>query len=254
MASNDVRFATAPYVYITDHDGTVTDRDSNDTATDDLGFGPEKRRALNVQILNGEIGFRDAFRMMLDSISDNGHDFESVKAYLVKHIGLDPGFKGFLEWSKQHNLPIVIVSSGMKPIIEACLINLIGAEDTAKIEIIANDVEILEGGKWRIVFRHEDSPFGHDKSRSTAAYRALAHRPTLFFSGDGVSDLSAAKATDCLFVKVIPGHTNDLKVHCDREQIPHIPFEHFGEVKEVVERVIVGGNSIKAELAKGATK
>jgi hypothetical protein len=36
-------------------------------------------------------------------------------------------------------------------------------------------------------------------------YKELPHKPTIFFCGDGVSDLSAAKAADLLFVKVIPG-------------------------------------------------
>lgn len=74
-------------------------------------------------------------------------------------------------------------------------------------------------------YRHPESGFGHDKSRATAPYKALAHSPTLFFCGDGVSDLSAARAADLLFVKVIPDHTNDLSVHCDREKIPYVAFE-----------------------------
>lgn len=142
----------------------------------------------------------------------------------------------------------------MKPIIEAILANLIGAEDAAKIDIIANDVEVAADGSWKIVYRHPESHFGHDKSRATAPYRDLTHKPTLFFCGDGVSDLSAAKAADLLFVKVIEGcvlscplcfdsghrecrvlierltracsHTNDLAVHCDREKIPYVAFSH----------------------------
>jgi 2-hydroxy-3-keto-5-methylthiopentenyl-1-phosphate phosphatase len=66
----------------------------------------------------------------------------------------------------------------------------------------------------RSQFRHPESGFGHDKSRATAPYRDLAHRPTIFFCGDGVSDLSAAKAADLLFVKVIPGYIRQQFVSC----------------------------------------
>lgn len=69
--------------------------------------------------------------------------------------------------------------------------NLVGVEAAAKIDIIANDVKIHENGQWEIIFRHPESGFGHDKSRSTNPYRELDHKPTLFFCGDGVSDLSA---------------------------------------------------------------
>ncbi|GAA6002403.1 hypothetical protein JCM10207_001102 [Rhodosporidiobolus poonsookiae] len=239
----------APYILFTDWDGTCTTRDSNDCATDELGFGVERRRELNLDILNGRTTFRDAFREMLQSVCDNGHSFESVKEYLVKHITLDAGFKAQIEWCKANKVPLVIVSSGMKPLIEAVLINLVGFEDASFIDIIANDVEHLPDGKWTIKYRHPESGFGHDKSRATAPYRDLPHRPTLFFCGDGVSDLSAAKAADLLFVKVIPGHSNDLRVHCDREEIPYVPFEDFNKVREVIETVVKGKSTVEEQLA-----
>lgn len=48
-----------------------------------------------------------------------------------------------------------------------------------------------------------DSDFGHDKSLTIRPYTKLPadQRPTLFYAGDGVSDLSAARETDLLFAK-----------------------------------------------------
>ena len=48
-----------------------------------------------------------------------------------------------------------------------------------------------------------NSHFGHDKSLEIRPYAALpeSERPTMFYAGDGVSDLSAAKETDLLFAK-----------------------------------------------------
>jgi 2-hydroxy-3-keto-5-methylthiopentenyl-1-phosphate phosphatase len=47
------------------------------------------------------------------------------------------------------------------------------------------------------------SGFGHDKSLTIRPYANLPsdQRPTLFYAGDGVSDLSAARETDLLFAK-----------------------------------------------------
>lgn len=45
------------------------------------------------------------------------------------------------------------------------------------------------------------SSFGHDKSLEIRPYAALPNRPVMFYAGDGVSDLSAAKETDLLFAK-----------------------------------------------------
>jgi 2-hydroxy-3-keto-5-methylthiopentenyl-1-phosphate phosphatase len=46
---------------------------------------------------------------------------------------------------------------------------------------------------------------GHDKSIEIRKYSSLPNRPTLFYAGDGVSDLSAAKETDLLFAKADKG-------------------------------------------------
>lgn len=82
----------------------------------------------------------------------------------------------------------------MAPIIRAVLTNLISEEEASSIDIIANDVEYLDGAetgeKWEIVYRHPESGFGHDKSKAILPYRDLAHKPTLFFCGDGVSGKS----------------------------------------------------------------
>lgn len=47
------------------------------------------------------------------------------------------------------------------------------------------------------------SHFGHDKSIEIRQYANLpdGERPTMFYAGDGVSDLSAAKETNLLFAK-----------------------------------------------------
>ena len=47
------------------------------------------------------------------------------------------------------------------------------------------------------------SDFGHDKSLAIRPYANLPkdQRPTMFYAGDGVSDLSAASETDLLFAK-----------------------------------------------------
>ena len=47
------------------------------------------------------------------------------------------------------------------------------------------------------------SEHGHDKSIEIRKYSSLpeGQRPTMFYAGDGVSDLSAAKETELLFAK-----------------------------------------------------
>lgn len=196
-------------------------------------------------MLDGTSCFRDDFRLMLESIK---YPYEYCKEVLRQNIKLDPGFKPFYHWCKANGIPVIIVSSGMAPIIRAVLENLMG-EEAAEIEIIANDVRYTDpagtGETWEIVYRHPESGFGHDKSQSIIPYRGIPSAPTLFFAGDGVSDLSAARHADLLFTKVSEGGNTDLLQFCLREDIPHVVFSHFDTVLEKVKLVVSGEKTTK---------
>lgn len=199
--------ATAPrIIFFTDYDGTVTQQDSNDFMTDNVGYGVELRRQGNTDVLNGTRHFRDAFQEMMDSVS---LPFDQCVDLLSKNIQLDPHFKPFFRFCRENNIPIVILSGGMRPIIQGMLRTWLGDEEAETIQIVSNDVALREGKAsineergWRIQF-HDDSSFGHDKSLEIRPYSALpdGERPILLYAGDGVSDLSAAKETDLLFAK-----------------------------------------------------
>ncbi|KAG6907613.1 hypothetical protein DXG01_008190 [Tephrocybe rancida] len=177
-----------------------------------------------------------------------GHTFEECKEVLRQNIKLDPGFKKFYAWCKEQDIPVIIVSSGMAPLIRAVLSNLIGEESANEIEIIANDVTIHPDDKWEIKYRHPSSGFGHDKSQAILPYRDLANPPTLFFFGDGVSDISAAKHADLLFVKVKGDGENDLSSYCTREGIKHVLFEDFSTALPVVQSVVAGKKTVAEVL------
>ena len=101
--------------------------------------------------------FRDAFRDMLDSVKT---PFNECIAELCRHMKLDPHFVEFYQWAKANNVPIVVLSSGMIPIISALLETLLGHKPN-DIHIIANDVEGRDGkdinttGGWQIKY-HDD--------------------------------------------------------------------------------------------------
>ncbi|KAF5311005.1 hypothetical protein D9619_007738 [Psilocybe cf. subviscida] len=250
------------FVVLSDWDGTITTYDSNDYLTDHYGFGKPMRRQGNLDILSGADTFRDGFRKMLNSVSENGHTFEECKEILKENIKLDPGFKEFYAWCKAQDIPVIIVSSGMAPLIRAVLSKLIGDDESAKIEIIANDVVLKPEGEWEIKFRHPSRRpcrvawnlrgmpgFGHDKSQAIIPYLQSAARPTLFFFGDGVSDISAAKHADLLFVKTKEDGENDLSVYCEREGIKHHLIKTFGEALPVVQDIVEGRKTIQDVLS-----
>lgn len=93
----------------------------------------------------------------MDSVT---RPFPQCIDYLVENIKLDPGFNDYFQWALSVNMPTVVVSSGMEPIIRAVLKNLVG-KDHDKIEIISNDVKARPGktidqeGGWEIEYHDE---------------------------------------------------------------------------------------------------
>lgn len=108
-------------------------------------------------MLHDKISFRDSFKGMMDSIKT---PYDQCIEILVENIKLDPHFKEFYDWARQNNVPVVVLSGGMGPIIRALLVHLVGPE-AEDIQIVSNDVaprdgkSINEEGGWKIVF-HDD--------------------------------------------------------------------------------------------------
>lgn len=146
------------YIFFTDFDGTVTVQDSNDWLSDNFGYGKEKRLEGGEAVLYGRMPFRDLLQGMLDSVS---MPFDQCADLLLKNIQLDPGFQEFHAWAKTNNIPIVILSGGMEPIIRALLGHLLGEKEAQDIQIVSNNVmprpgkQINQEGGWQLVFRDD---------------------------------------------------------------------------------------------------
>jgi len=83
----------------------------------------------------------------------------------------------------------------------------------------------------------------------------------LFYAGDGVSDLSAAKETDLLFAKAGRGKLGrasrvsmlicvDLVTFCENEKVPFKTFEDFSEILGIVKNIVTGKISVRDVAAR----
>lgn len=205
--------------------------------------GYTARRKINVEIINERVSYLEGFRTMLESVK---RPFPEMLELVKRDVKLDPGFKEFYAYAKANDIPVVVVSSGMVPVIRAIFSNLIGEEEANKIDIIANEVEFTDpekkGDTWKLVYRHPDNHFGHDKSKSILPYRELPNPPLITFAGDGISDMSAAAHADILFVK--EKQDNDLKIYCDNKGIKYTLFDSWLVIKKQFEDIAAGRVSV----------
>ncbi|KAF2443904.1 hypothetical protein P171DRAFT_318475, partial [Karstenula rhodostoma CBS 690.94] len=130
---------------------------------------------------------------------------------------LDEHFLTFYEWCIAVSIPLAILSGGLTPLIQAVLATAIGYE-LHRIDIIANTVAVRDdfqsvyetGGAWKVMF-HDDSIYGHDKTRTIR---------------EGVSDFSAARETDPLFAK----QGEDLVKYCKQQELPFTEFSDWRDI------------------------
>jgi len=244
------------FIFFTDFDGTITLQDTNDFITDNYGMGLEERRQLFHAVIDETDTFRNTFQKMLDSWN---LPFPKVLEILKENITLDPGFKDFMIWAREKSVPVIVLSSGMVPVLETLLRHLLGEDLMRDIEIVANETQTRPPGNsldkpdgWTILF-HDESGFGHDKSLTIRPYaNAIAkmphdERPTLLYAGDGVSDLSAARETDLLFAR----EGKDLVVWCEKEGIPFTLFDSWHGILGETQDIYEGRKSVKNLAEEG---
>ncbi|KAJ1562796.1 hypothetical protein HK096_002909 [Nowakowskiella sp. JEL0078] len=118
-----------PVSVFCDFDGTITVQDTG-TVLIDSSLGYENRRSLDLEILHGVKTFREAVAFMWKSYS------ESI------NISLKVG-TSFRQAESERDIPLTVVSSGVKPIVQNPLLT-----------IIANNVKIHHD-HWEIIYKDE---------------------------------------------------------------------------------------------------
>ncbi|KAK4691615.1 hypothetical protein P7C71_g5420, partial [Lecanoromycetidae sp. Uapishka_2] len=183
---------------------------------------------------------RDSFKGMMDSVKA---PFPKCVELLRDAVPLDPYFKEFYQWSREVGMPVIVLSSGMTPIIRALLVHLVGPE-AHDIEVVCNEAvdrppkKMDEEGGWELKF-HDDSDFGHDKSLTIRPYAKHFEqhpdepRPTMFYAGD------------------------DLIEYCEREGVPFTVFKDWKSILATTKEIYEGKTTaakVANESAEAAKK
>lgn len=229
-------------------------QDTGHVLVDNLGGGSEFREMLESQMKSGERSFREISEDMWGSLTIPLEDgFEMMKSQLE----IDPKFKEFYEFCSQNRIDFHVISAGLRPILRKVLDTFLGAQESAKIDIVANDADIrADGAPWKPIWLHQ-TELGLDKALSVNEGRAAAAAmcdegeiPLIIFIGDGVSDLTAAREADILFAR----KGLKLEEYCKLNQIPYTPFETFADIKKDVQAIMqedqekTGGQGLPARF------
>lgn len=209
------------FAFVSDFDGTLTDRDFYHIVMDkylkdwawDYYTEWRKTNKINVEFLNKIFGAMDR------------SEEEIYKDIL--DIPLDPSAVEFLKKVENNGGDFFILSAGTSYYIEKLLehkniknvtvISMKGVYKNRGLEIIPD----TESEFYSEIF-------GVDKAKVVNMLKGKYER--VYFAGDSEPDMEAAKAADCAFAR------NELQELLKKENIPCIPFKQYYEVEQYMIR------------------
>lgn len=221
LLSRDSHSAAArPLAVFSDFDGTIAHPDTLNFLAERFA-GADFRNEIGRQIVSGQISLRDAIQQEVGVIQGS---LDEVLAFLNRHVEVDPSFPVFAGWCYQQQVPLTVLSGGMRQVIES----LLRPWDLRSVRVLANEVKI-ENNRWRLEFL-DSTDWGHDKGAAVREAKKAGHLTV--FLGDGLSDRGAAVEADIVFAKA------GLAQFCREEGISFSEFGTFSEVQRALsERV-----------------
>lgn len=240
--------ADRPIAVFSDFDGTIFLQDTGHVLFDKFGCGAEKREEIDASIGKTQ-SFREASEQLWGSLNVT---LPRAKDELKKTLTIDPDFISFFDYLQENDVTFTVISAGMKPLLKTALDTFVGPERSKKIEVISNNGEISDAGKWTPHWLH-DSPLGIDKSLAIKEWLSTVDTskrppPKIVFVGDGVSDLAAAKQADILFAR----SGLALEKYCIEHMIPYIPYMRFNDVLHDIKLLMKGNKYHDKEAALAA--
>jgi 2-hydroxy-3-keto-5-methylthiopentenyl-1-phosphate phosphatase len=214
---------------LVDFDGTIASIDTVDALL--LLHAEPKWLDIEAAWVAGQIGSRDAMAAQVALLRAKPADLEAF----VQSIEIDPGFAAFAEFCRAAKIPVTVVSDGIDHVVRAVL-----AKYGFNLPVRANHLEQVGPDRWRLSFPHaaEGCQSGHCKCR--APTKAGEFRVLI---GDGRSDFCAAATVDLCLAK------SKLIQHCVDEGIPHVPFQTFHDVTQIL-RDLASGAKTPVALAR----
>jgi len=210
-----------PYVF-TDFDGTITEPDTIDLLGK-LFDHPSERAEKKAMFMSGLMRPKEWLGWEIGLVNV---PLEDALECLRDRVVIDPAFPPFARWCRSHDIPLAILSVGLEEIIRP----LLGRYELDSLRIEANHLRV-GCVPWEVVFR-DDSAWGHDKSAYLKESRRCGYAPV--FVGDGVSDREAAGCAEVVFAK------RQLAEYCEGTGIDYYPFTSFGDVQNVLDRLLRG--------------
>ncbi|MFO7930135.1 MAG: HAD-IB family phosphatase [Thermodesulfobacteriota bacterium] len=209
-----------PFVFC-DFDGTITAQESLQAVFEH--FVPDRWQDMKAKLVSGSVTLRSGVREMLESIPSA--QYSEVLSF-VRQIPLRPGFEDFLDFLEKSGITFVIVSGGVRGMVEAGLGPLIHRVS----RVFAADV--YDSGPYLKV----NSEFeGGSELVAKADVMELFDADPRIVIGDGMTDYNMARSGNLVFAR------GSLARYLEDEGLDWIRWEDFNDI----------GDELKERIEKG---
>ena len=208
------------WVICSDFDGTICIPDSSDYLFS--RFAPEEWRELDEAIWAGQLTEREGYQRQIALLRAT---WPEARTALREGVKIREGFREFVQWTRAHGIPFVIISSGMRPLIDE-LLEHAGVRDV----MIESHGARINGNRWELQF-HPGARLAehcsHCKCAHLEAFRQAGKR--VIYIGDGFTDVCPARHADMLFA------THKLAEVCAKNGRPFHFFSTFFDIERTLD-------------------
>lgn len=215
---------TSVPLLVIDFDGTITERDTLELIVEE--FGDPEVRSRAERELSKALTLHEVIARQYESVQ---RPLLEVLEWACQHVRFRPGFHELIEFASSRGWPVIVVSSGVREVIE----RLLEREGLDGLSLVANSVAADAAG-WRVRFQAEQACDVCGEPCKRLAVEALRGRHWLIYVGDGYSDGCAALAADRVFAR------RRLAAYLQEREVAFEPFEDFFQIVEALRGSVRG--------------
>ncbi len=198
-----------------DFDGTITEQET--LARVFSKFAPETWRPIREDLTSGKISVREAVTKTINSIDSSYYG--DILDYTL-NFSIRPGFETLLDFLNSRHVPMVVLSGGIRGMVETRLGNLIKRMHS----IFAADVD-TSGQYLRTNSAYEGKTELVDKVRVMNFFNAKEQ----IAIGDGITDFNMAQAADLVFAR------GGLARFMFENNIPYVSWSDFFDIRDYLQ-------------------
>lgn len=199
-----------------DFDGTISLKEMGYILVNRFSDGDWE--AIDRDYCEGKIGSREAYSRIANILKGGK---EAVLRFIHEHAQIDPHFKTFYQYCREHGIDVKIVSDGLDFYIRTIL----QIHRLSGIPFYANVTRFSNQGNLEISYPHANEACGLCGTCKRQIVRI--HRKAyeeIFFVGDGLSDRCGARESDFVFAK------DSLYSYCIEQGITCHSFRDFNDI------------------------